>query len=116
MDNRVDEAEHCAIEGVLVRQFGLDGTEARQLIARAIAAQAESTQLLRFTRIVKDTMAFEEREKLIEWLWEVVYADGAEHDLEASLIRRLAGLIYVDDKSSGAARKRVRQRLGLDTP
>lgn len=114
MDTRIDTVERDAIEGILIRQFGLGSDQARQLIAAAVSAQAGATQLLRFTRIVKDTMPFEEREKLMEWLWEVVYADGIEHDLEASLMRRIAGLIYVDDRSSGAARKRVRRRLGLD--
>jgi len=114
MDDHIEEVERAAIEGILIRQFGLGPAQARQLIATASAAQAESTQLLRFTRVVKDTMPLEDREKLMEWLWEVVYADGIEHNLEANLMRRIAGLIYVDDKSSGAARKRVRRRLGLD--
>lgn len=114
MDDHIDEVERQAIEGILIRQFGLGEEQARQLIASAMSAQSEATQLVRFTRIVKDTMPFEDREKLMEWLWEVVYADGVEHNLEASLMRRIAGLIYVDDRSSGEARKRVRRRLGLD--
>ena len=45
-------------------------------------------------------------------LWEVVYADGELHDYEASLLRRVSGLLYVSDWDSGEARKRVRSRLG----
>jgi uncharacterized tellurite resistance protein B-like protein len=44
-------------------------------------------------------------------LWEVAYADGQLHDYEASLLRRIAGLIYVGDRESGEARKRVLARL-----
>ena len=55
----------------------------------------------------------EERIALIEMLWEVAYADGELHDYEASLIRRITGLLYVSDRDSGEARKRVRARLGL---
>ena len=76
--------------------------------------QAESAQLLRFTRTIKDGMDAAGREQLMEWLWDVIYADGNEHDLEANLMRRIAGLIYVEDAISGAARKRVRRRLGLE--
>jgi uncharacterized tellurite resistance protein B-like protein len=46
-------------------------------------------------------------------LWEVAYADGILHDYEASLLRRVTGLLYVSDKASGAARLRVLARLGL---
>jgi uncharacterized tellurite resistance protein B-like protein len=46
-------------------------------------------------------------------MWEVAYADGALHDYEASLLRRVTGLLYVSDRESGEARKRVLARLGL---
>ena len=46
----------------------------------------------------------------MEMLWEVVYADEVVEAHEAMLMRRIAGLIYVDDRDSGAARSRVRAR------
>ena len=48
---------------------------------------------------------------MIEMIWEVVYADGELHDYEDSLLRRIAGLIYVSDRDRGAARKRALERL-----
>jgi len=47
-------------------------------------------------------------------LWEVAYADGEVHDYEANLVRRVAGLLYVQDRDSGRARKRVLKRLNID--
>jgi len=114
MDDRIDQAERAVIEGILSRHFTLTPWELAALMEEAGQRQAESAQLLRFTRTVKDAMAPAERERLMEWLWEVVYADGREHAMEANLMRRIAGLIYVDDGASGAARKRVRSRLGLE--
>jgi uncharacterized tellurite resistance protein B-like protein len=55
----------------------------------------------------------EERVAIIEMLWEVVYADGTLHEYEASLLRRVCGLIYVTDQDSGTARKRVLEKMGL---
>jgi uncharacterized tellurite resistance protein B-like protein len=49
---------------------------------------------------------------MIEMLWEVVYADGNVDHLEANLLRRVAGLLYVTDRESGEARKRVLDRKG----
>jgi len=115
MDDAIDRAETDKVEALLGRHFNLDAAGARAVMDAAVKRRAESTQLLRFTRQIKDGMDEAEREQLIEWLWDVVYADGAEHDMEANLMRRIAGLIYVDDGVSGAARKRVRRRLGLES-
>ena len=62
--------------------------------------------------MIKDRFPHEERLELMEMLWEVAYADGVLHDFEASLMRRISGLIYVSDRDSGAARKRALARLG----
>ena len=66
-----------------------------------------------FTRVIKDRFSEDERVRMIEMLWTGAYADRRLHDYEASLVRRVAGLIYVADRDSGAARKRVLRRLGL---
>ena len=44
----------------------------------------------------------------------VAYADGQLHDYEASLLRRVAGLLYVSDRDSGEARLRVVAKLGIE--
>ena len=63
--------------------------------------------------MVTDRFSFEERVELMEMLWQVAYADGELDDFEANLLRRVAGLIHVSDRDSGAARKRAMARLGL---
>ncbi|HJO87881.1 MAG TPA: TerB family tellurite resistance protein [Rhodospirillales bacterium] len=50
---------------------------------------------------------------MIEMLWEVAYADGNVDHFEANLISRIAGLIYVNDRGRGDAKKRVIARLGI---
>ncbi len=110
MDEDFDDRERRTIERLVVARFGLDEDECGRLIAAAEAAVAESNQLHRFTRAVKDQFAPDERVELIEMLWEVAYADGVLHDYEASLLRRVGGLIYVSDRDSGEARRRVLAR------
>jgi uncharacterized tellurite resistance protein B-like protein len=110
MDSAFDEGERDLIERLLGARFGLDREEAHALVERAEARIAGSTQILPFTRLVKDRFGYDERVELMEMLWSVVYADGEVHDYESSLLRRLAGLIYVSDADSGAARKRAQAR------
>ena len=73
----------------------------------------QSTQLYPLTRVITDRFSEDERIRMIEMLWSVAYANRRLHDYEASLVRRVAGLIHVADRENGAARKRVLRRLGL---
>jgi uncharacterized tellurite resistance protein B-like protein len=109
-DSRFDEAEREAIERLVRERFGLDQAEAGRLIEAAEQRARDASHLLRFTRVIKDNFTSEERIELIEMIWEVVYADGELHDYEDSLLRRIAGLIYVSDRDRGAARQRVLAR------
>ena len=113
MDGSFDDSEADAISRIAQRHFGLNEEEAASLLGAARDAHEQSSQLLRFTRTVKETFPIEDRVKIIEMLWEVAYADGVVHHYEANLIRRINGLVYVSDRDSGAARKRVAARLGI---
>ncbi len=113
-DANFDAAERTKILDLVRVRFELTEAEAQSLLELAGDEVANASQLYGFTRVVKDNFDHDERVELMEMLWEVVYADGALHDLEASLMRRIAGLIYVPDRESGAARKRAMSRLGLD--
>lgn len=113
LDGEFDAEEKATIERLMAHRFDLKSDEVRRLMARAEAAAAESVDLYGFTRVVRDEFDHEARVRLMEMLWEVAYADGELHDFEASLMRRVAGLVYVPDRESGEARKRVIAKLGL---
>ncbi len=110
MDGNFDPVERGTIAQLLARRFELGTAKAEALIETAEDEVRRTPQLYGFTRVVKDEFAYEDRVELIEMLWEVAYADGELHDFEASLMRRIAGLIYVSDRDSGAARKRALDR------
>jgi uncharacterized tellurite resistance protein B-like protein len=112
MDDRFDPAERAAIRRVLGRRFGLDGASVDRLIAQAERAVEGSSALYRFTRTVAERFDPAARVGMIEMLWEVAYADGTLDPDEDALIRRVAGLIFVEDHERGAARQRVLARLG----
>ncbi|MEM8949508.1 MAG: TerB family tellurite resistance protein [Pseudomonadota bacterium] len=113
LDDDFDASERTRIEALLQEQFSLSAEEAGDLLSAGEKASSDSVEWQGFTRAIKDGFEPEERIALIEMLWEVAYADGRLHDYEASLIRRITGLLYVSDRDSGEARKRVRARLGI---
>ena len=110
MDGEFDVDERQVISRLIVERFGIEAADVEDLIASGEQAVADSHQLYAFTSVVKQGFDFDQRIELIEMLWEVAYADGELHDYEASLVRRVAGLIHVTDRDSGAARKRALNR------
>lgn len=112
-DGLIEDAEQDRIRALLAQHYTLSDADAQTLCADALEMQKNAIEISRFTRAAKEQFAFEERVELVEMLWDVVYADGHVDDYEANLMRRIGGLIYVDDKTNGEARKRVAARLGL---
>lgn len=112
MDGHFDESERNTIRRLLQERFDLSGDEIEDLIASAQAALEKSGGLYVFTRTIKDVFDHDERVQMIEMLWEVVYADGVLDDFESNLVRRISGLLYVPDRESGEARKRVLEKMG----
>ncbi len=112
MDGDFDEAERKAIAGLIESRFGLEGADVEEMIALGEEALQRSNQLYAFTSVLKKGFDFEDRIEMIEMLWDVACADGEIHDFESNLVRRVAGLIHVSDRDSGAARKRALARMG----
>ena len=113
-DHQIGAAEVHAIVALLMRRFQLDRGDAEAMVTLGTKAQAEASDLYKFTRLLKDRLDNDGRVQVIEMLWEVAYADGRLDDYEAALLRRVGGLLYVSDSDRGSARQRVLKRLGLD--
>lgn len=112
-DGEVSAQEIDVICEVLADHFDLSPEDAKALAGEGEAAQARATGLFRFTRASVDTMNEPQREELVEMMWDVIYADGIVHEFEASLMRRICGLLHVTDRASGEARKRAARRKGV---
>jgi uncharacterized tellurite resistance protein B-like protein len=110
VDEGADATERRRIAELLAQRFALSSTEAEVLLQEAEEEADRSSQLFAYTREIKDAFDYDERVELIELLWEVAYADDRLHHLEANLMRRITGLLHVDDRDSGEARKRVLAR------
>ena len=113
LDGTLDKVEEKALRDLMMKRFEISPGEADEILKAAADDLDTSNDLYRYTKDLRDNFDADERLKLIEMIWEVVYADGVLHDFEATLMRRLAGLLYVDDRDSGEAKKRAMHKLGL---
>lgn len=109
-DGHYGEPERDRIGRILARRYGLGPFDIPRLLAEAEALEAGASDTVRFTRLVKEEVPYEEREGIMEALWEVVLADGARNQEEDALLRLTANLLGVNDRDSALARQRVEAR------
>ena len=107
LDESYDEVERETVRQALTQEFELSEEECETLILQAEAAQHEATDLYRFIRKFDANFGHEERLRLIEMLWQVVYADGELHAYESNVIQRISGMLHVTDRERSEARQRV---------
>jgi uncharacterized tellurite resistance protein B-like protein len=95
---------------VLAKRHSLTPFEASKLRSEAEELETQAPDTVRFTRAIKDGVDYEDREGVIEALWDVVLADGVRDHEEDSLMRLAANLLGVSDRDSAHARQRIEAR------
>ena len=80
-----------------------------KIIREAKIIEENSNQILDFTREVKN-LAEKDKIKIIEALWSIIYSNEDADIYETNLMRRLAGLLYVDSKTMGDIKKRIQNQ------
>ena len=110
-DGNIDYDEINKIKQILINIFKEDKTEVELTLNNAIQNSNNSKSLFFYTSKINKNYSEEKKLLLIETLWEIVLSDGKLHDYETSLIRRLAGLLYISDINSGNARKKALDKV-----
>ena len=113
-DGTLGDAERNAIATALEQQLSMAPDIIDDMIEKARKDYDDRVEIHSITRQIRNDADAEERAIIMEMIWMVVLADGVLHDYEAQLMRRLAGLLYIDDVASGHAANSARARLGLE--
>jgi len=94
------------------QHFALDDQATDELIAKATEAEHESVDLYHFTRLLNRSLDEPGRARVIEMMWEIVFADGQRDELEDNLLWRAADLLGVSPRE----RIELRRRIGGEAP
>ena len=81
-----------------------------KIIAKATINEENSNQILDFTREIKNAPE-KEKIQIIEALWEIIYSNKNADIYESNLMRRLAGLLYVDNKIMADIKEKIKNKL-----
>ncbi len=106
IDQNYTNKEKLIIERTLI-ELGVDKEKINQLMQNAEENEKNSNQILNFTKDIKYTdQNF--KIKIIESLWKIIYSDNASDMYETNLMRRLSGLLYLDNKLVGDIKEKIK--------
>jgi len=109
IDEAYDMKEKDIIKKTLI-DLGAEQSNIDKLIAEATIIEENSNQILDFTREVKNAPE-SDKIKIIESLWRIIYSDNSADMYETNLMRRLAGLLYIDPKIMGNLKEKIKKEL-----
>ena len=108
---KIDE-NFSSVEENIIKQtlltMGVNNNDLERIIDSAQKIEENSKQILDFTKQVKN-MSEENKIKIIETLWKIIYSNKVADDFETNLMRRLAGLLYIDNKIMGDIKDRIKK-------
>ncbi len=113
IDENFTDKEKEIIKKALI-EMGAQTDEINEIFEEAEKKEKDSNQILDFTRQIKNID--EDKKKLvIEALWNIIYSDESADMYEANLMRRLSGLLYLDNKVVGDLKEKVKKKDDLSS-
>ena len=107
IDENFSEKEESIIKETLIK-IGANKEDLENIIKNAITIENNANQILDFTKEVKN-MSHESKIKIIETLWKIIYSNREADIYETNLMRRLAGLLYIDNKTMGNIKDKIKK-------
>mgnify|MGYP001464834907 FL=1 len=109
IDENFSETEEKIIEETIL-QLGAKKENIKNILIDAKKIESDANQILEFTREVK-TLKSDDKIKIIEALWKIIYSNNEADIYETSLMRRLAGLLYIDNKTMGDIKEKIKTQF-----
>ena len=109
IDENYEETEKDIIKKTLI-ELGAEKSNIDDIISKATTIEENSNQILDFTSEIKNSPE-SDKIKIIESLWKIIYSNNNADMYEANLMRRLAGLLYINPKIMGDLKEKIKQEL-----
>ena len=109
IDENYTEKEKNIIIKALI-EMGAKDENLEEIIIEAEKKEQDSNQILDFTKNVKN-ISDDEKKIIIEALWKIIYSDENADVYETNLMRRLSGLLYLDNKVVGDIKEKIKKKL-----
>ena len=112
IDEVFEEKEKKIIAKIISKQFHIESTDLiEKTIEKVNESLIDNSDLISHTRKIKDSWSLEKRKEVVEMLWKVCLIDVSLDPYEDMLIRKIAGLLYVEAKDINEAKKQALKSL-----
>ena len=108
MDSTVTDEETAIVTRLLQTRFGLTSKELDTLLRFATEEAKQATDYFQFTSLINRNFSAEQKVQVVEYLWQVAYADGHLDAHEQHFMRKIADLLYISHADYVAAKQRAR--------
>ena len=106
VDGAVSDEERQAVKGALIDYYELGENEVDRLIAEATRRDSESVDFYRFTSALS-SLPEDDKIEIVRMMWQVVFADKKNHELEDNMVWRIAELIHVSARDRTILRNQM---------
>jgi uncharacterized tellurite resistance protein B-like protein len=116
LDGEPSELEKRKLHSLIESRFGLDRGAADQLIASATLVEGEAVDLYHFTSVIMREVDDKGRLRIVEMMWELVYADGQVSEFEDNVVWRAADLLGISSRDRIDLKRLVADRRSAAGP
>ncbi len=109
IDENFSKQEEMIIKQALLK-MGANTENIQEIIEQSKIIEENTNQILDFTKEVKG-MDNEKKIEIIETLWRIIYSNKDADIYETNLMRRLAGLMYIDNKIMGSIKEKIKKEI-----
>ena len=109
IDENFSQQEEIIIKKALLK-MGANTDNIQEIIEQSKVIEENANQILDFTKEVK-AMDDEKKIEIIETLWRIIYSNKDADIYETNLMRRLAGLMYIDNKIMGSIQEKIKKEI-----
>ena len=109
IDENFSKQEEMIIKQALLK-MGANTENIQEIIEQSKVIEENANQILDFTKEVK-VMDEEKKIEIIETLWRIIYSNKDADIYETNLMRRLAGLMYIDNKIMGSIQEKIKNEI-----
>lgn len=107
-DSETDDEEQAATLNILKQRFHLSDAEVAQLHELGLHTAKTANDFYQFTSVINRELEYHEKVRIIEYMWQVAYADGTINAHENHLLRKISELLYIPHGDFIAAKMRAK--------
>ncbi|QIO30610.1 TerB family tellurite resistance protein [Bradyrhizobium sp. 1(2017)] len=112
LDGQPSAAEQRKLHGLIESHFGLDRGTADRLIADATQVEGEAVDLYHFTSVIMRSLDEDGRKRIVQMMWELVYADGQVSEFEDNVVWRASDLLGISQRDRIELKHAVAEHVG----